>query len=92
MNHLITELLFPLLIFTAMASKDFRILDYLPLIGGALLVIIGFGLIAWGVAKALGYNPHAFIPPMMFHQRRQHGPTANAFCRACPCREPSPCS
>ena len=65
-NHLITELLFPLLIFTAMASKDFRILDYLPLIGGALLVIIGSGLIAWGVAKALRYNPHAFIPPMMF--------------------------
>ena len=65
-NQLCTDLLFPLLIFTAMASKDFHVLDYLPLIGGALIVLLGSGLMAWGVAKALGYNPHAFIPSMMF--------------------------
>ena len=65
-NRLSTDLLYPMLIFTAMASKDFHIVDYLPLIGGALLVIAGSGVIAWGVAKLLGYNPHAFIPAMMF--------------------------
>ena len=65
-NHLITELLFPLLIFTAMASKDFRILDYLPLILGGLGVLAGSGLIAWWVARLLNYNRHAFIPSMMF--------------------------
>ena len=38
-NRLSTDLLYPMLIFTAMASKDFHIVDYLPLIGGALLVL-----------------------------------------------------
>lgn len=65
-NRLSTDLLYPLLIYTAMASKDFRILDYLPLIGGGFAVLAGSGLIAWWVAKMLDYNPHAFIPSMMF--------------------------
>ncbi|MBV5336737.1 MAG: AEC family transporter, partial [Deltaproteobacteria bacterium] len=59
-------MLFPLLIFTAMASKDFYILDYLPLIFGGIVMTLGSGVAALFVSKMLGYNPHAFIPPMMF--------------------------
>ena len=65
-NRLSTDLLFPLLIYTAMASKDFHILDYVPLIIGGTAVLIGSGLMGWWVARLLGYNPHAFIPSMMF--------------------------
>ena len=65
-NRLSTDVLFPMLIFTAMAAKDFRILEYLPLIGASIVVLVGSGLIAWGVARLLGYNPHAFVPPMIF--------------------------
>lgn len=65
-NRLSTDLLFPLLIFSAMATRDFHIIDYLPLIAGGLGVMLGSGLIAWGVARLCGYNPHAFIPPMVF--------------------------
>lgn len=65
-NRLSTDLLFPLLIFSAMASRDFHILDYLPLIAGGLAVLLGSGAIAWAVAKMLGYSPQAFVPPMMF--------------------------
>lgn len=65
-NLLCTDLLFPMLIFTAMASKEFHIADYLPLIAGALAIIFGSGFIGWGAARVLGYNPHAFVPPMMF--------------------------
>ena len=65
-NRLSTDLLFPLLIFSAMAARDFHIVDYLPLIGGGLAVMLGSGLIAWAAARLLGYNPHAFIPPMVF--------------------------
>jgi predicted permease len=53
-NRLNTDLLFPLLIYTAMASRDFDILDFLPLMGGGLLVLTGSGLIAWGTARLLG--------------------------------------
>ena len=65
-NRLSTDLLYPLLIYTAMASKDFHILDYLPLIGGGLVVLLGSGLIGWWFARMLNYNRHAFIPSMMF--------------------------
>jgi predicted permease len=65
-NRLCTDLLFPMLIFSAMASRDFHILDYLPLIGGGLIVLLGSGVVAWGAARLLGYNPHAFVPSMMF--------------------------
>ena len=65
-NRLLTDLFFPALVFSAMASKDFRILEYTSLLVGSLALILGSGLIAWGVARALGYNPHAFIPSMMF--------------------------
>jgi predicted permease len=65
-NRLSIDLLFPLLIYTAMASKDFDLREFLPLIAGGLLVMLGAGLIAWGVSRMLGYNPHAFVPPAMF--------------------------
>lgn len=65
-NRLCTDLLFPLLIYTAMASKDFDILEFLPLIGGNVVVLLGSGLIAWALARRLGYNPRAFVPPVMF--------------------------
>ena len=65
-NRLLTDLFFPALVFSAMASKDFRILEYTSLLAGSIALILGSGLIAWGVARALGYNPHAFIPSMMF--------------------------
>jgi hypothetical protein len=65
-NRLCTELLYPLLIFTAMASREFHLLDFLPLIFGCVVVMLGSGIIAWGVAVLFGYNPHAFVPPMMF--------------------------
>jgi predicted permease len=65
-NLLSTDLLFPLLIYTSMASKDFKILDFLPLIAGGLIVLFGSGLIAWGAARLLDYNPRAFVPSMMF--------------------------
>ncbi len=65
-NRLSTDLLYPLLIYTSMVSKEFNIREFLPLIGGGLIVMLGSGLIAWGVSRWLDYNPRAFVPPMMF--------------------------
>lgn len=72
-NRLSTDLLFPLLIFTAMASKDFHIIDYLPLIGGGLVVLLSSALLSWWVARLMNYNPRAFIPPMMFSNTANMG-------------------
>ena len=65
-NRLLTDLFFPALVFSAMASKDFHILEYIPLLIGSIILILGSGIIAWAVARLLKYNPHAFVPSMMF--------------------------
>ncbi|MDR0440856.1 MAG: AEC family transporter [Candidatus Accumulibacter sp.] len=65
-NLLSTDILFPLLIYTAMASKDFDIREFLPLIAGSLLVLFGAGLIVWGISWISGCNPRALVPPAMF--------------------------
>lgn len=72
-NRLSTDLLFPLLIFSAMASKDFHIIEYLPLIGGGLLVLLSSGLLSWWVSRLMNYNPRAFIPSMMFSNTANMG-------------------
>ena len=65
-NRLSTDVLFPALIFSAMAAKDFVIVDYLPLLAAGFAMHLGSGAIGWGTARLLGYNAHAFVPSMMF--------------------------
>ena len=65
-NRLSVDVLFPTLIFAAMAAKDFHIVEYLPLLFGSVILILGSGGIAWVVARALNYNVPAFVPAMMF--------------------------
>lgn len=83
-NRLSTDLLFPLLIFSAMAARDFHIVDYLPLIVGGLAVMLGSGLIAWAAARLLGYNPHAFVPPMVFTNSANMGLPLTLFAFGAP--------
>lgn len=66
LNQLNVDLLTPLLVFSSMASKDFDLLHHLPLIGSGVLIMLGSGMAAWLVARLLGYNPHAFVPPVVF--------------------------
>ena len=65
-NRLSVDVLFPALIFSAMAAKDFHIVEYLPLLLGSIIMLFGSGLIAWGVARLLKYSVPAFVPAMVF--------------------------
>lgn len=65
-NRLTTDVLFPALIFSAMAAKDFVIAEQGPLLAAGTLMMLGSGVVGWGAARLLGYNPHAFVPSMMF--------------------------
>jgi hypothetical protein len=66
-NRLTMDVFSPLLIFTALASKDFDIVSngYLFLTGA--LISIGSGLVAWPFARLMGYNLRSFLPPMIFN-------------------------
>lgn len=66
-NRLSIEVLGPMLVFTALASKDFDIVHNSTLILAGVLISLGSGLLAWPVARLLGYDVRSFVPPMMYN-------------------------
>ena len=65
-NQLNMEIFVPALIFAALASKGFDLAAYNRLAIGGLLLMLGSGVLAWGIARALREQPKTFVPPMMF--------------------------
>lgn len=66
-NRVSMDVLCPLLVFTALAAKDFDVVHNSMLILAGVLIALGSGLIAWPVARLLGYDVRTFIPPMMYN-------------------------
>jgi malate permease and related proteins len=66
-NRVSMEVLCPLLVFTALASKDFDVAHNAVLILAGVLISLGSGLLAWPVARLLGYDMRTFVPPMMYN-------------------------
>jgi len=66
-NRVCTEVLGPLLVFTAMAAKDFDLTQNVSLIAAGVLISLGSGLLAWPLARAFGYDVRTFLPPMMYN-------------------------
>jgi malate permease and related proteins len=66
-NKVSMDVLCPLLVFSALAAKDFDLAQNAMLILAGILIALGSGLIAWPVARMLGYDPRSFVPPMMYN-------------------------
>ncbi len=66
-NRISSELLCPLLLFSALASKDFDALATLPLLIAGVLIALGSGLIAWPIARLFGFDLRTFVPPMIYN-------------------------
>lgn len=66
-NQLNMDVFMPALVFAALASKEFDVVQYQGLAWGALAVVIGSGLIAWPLARFAHAQPKTFVPPMMFN-------------------------
>jgi malate permease and related proteins len=66
-NRVSMDVLCPLLVFTALASKDFDIAQNWVLILAGVLISLGSGLLAWPVARLFGYDVRSFVPPMMYN-------------------------
>ena len=66
-NRLSIELLCPLLLFSALAAKEFDLVANLPLLAAGALIALGSGLIAWPVARLFGYDPRTLVPPMIYN-------------------------
>lgn len=66
-NRLNMDVFVPALVFAALANREFRITEYLPLLGATLAVVLASGGIAWLIARAIGVEAKTFVPPLMFN-------------------------
>lgn len=66
-NRINMDLFAPALIFSALASRDFSIVDNRWLLLASALVVLGSGVLAFGVARLAGLQSRTFVPPMMFN-------------------------
>lgn len=66
-NRLSMQLFSPLLVYTALAGKDFDLIHNSTLILAGIVIALGSGLLAWPVARMFGYDVRSFLPPMMFN-------------------------
>ena len=72
-NRLNMNIFLPALIFDTLSASDYLLSDYLWLTLGAAAVVLGSGLVAWPVARLLGYQWKTFVPPMMFNNSGNMG-------------------
>ncbi|MEY4591909.1 MAG: hypothetical protein RIR18_804 [Pseudomonadota bacterium] len=66
-NHLNMDVFVPALVFYALAGKPLDLASYRWLALAALIVVLGSGLLAWPIARLMGFQNKTFIPPMMFN-------------------------
>jgi malate permease and related proteins len=66
-NRISMNVLAPALIFAALSSKEFDVAENVMLMLGCVGIVLGSGLLAWPVARALRVDPRTFVPPMMFN-------------------------
>ena len=72
-NNLNMSVFVPALIFSALASKSFNLAGNAGIALGCVVVILGSGLLAWPLARALGYQPKTLVPPVMFNNAGNMG-------------------
>jgi len=66
-NRIALDVLAPLLVYSALASRDFRMADHAALLVGGTALVLLSGLMAWPLAKAFGAQPRTLVPVVMFN-------------------------
>jgi hypothetical protein len=72
-NQMNMDVFVPALTFSVLAGRSFALVDYAPLALGGAVVVLGSGLLAWPVARLLGYAPKTLVPPVMFNNSGNMG-------------------
>ncbi|HET8747483.1 MAG TPA: AEC family transporter, partial [Ramlibacter sp.] len=65
-NRMVLDVLSPLLVYTALAGKEFQLREHLALLAGGALLIVASGLVAWFVARAAHTQARTLVPVVMF--------------------------
>jgi hypothetical protein len=72
-NRLNLEIFTPALIFSVLSGEGFELGRYADLALAAALVVLGSGVLAWPLARLLGFPTRVFLPPMMFNNSGNMG-------------------
>ena len=65
-NRIVLDVLSPLIVYTALAGKEFQLRAHVPLLVGAVLLILLTGLVAWGLARLTRTQERSLVPVVMF--------------------------
>lgn len=65
-NRLVMDVFMPALIFHVMVQEDFYPTEYIRLMLGGALIMLGSGVIAFLLARLMGFSWRSFVPPTMF--------------------------
>lgn len=66
-NRVALDVLAPLLVYSALASRDFDLAGEVPLLIAGTVLILGCGLLAWPLSRAVGAQPRTLVPVVMFN-------------------------
>ena len=72
-NKLNIDVFVPALIFDVLTGHSFNIAEFQMLAVAAMAVVLGSALLAWPVARLMGYQFRTFGPPMMFNNSGNMG-------------------
>ena len=72
-NRIALDVLAPVLVYSALSSKDFHLASHVPLLIGGTVLILGSGLLAWPVARIFGAQPRSLVPVVMFNNSGNMG-------------------
>jgi predicted permease len=65
-NRIVLDVMTPVLVYTALAGKEFELTAYAPLLGAGAALILLTGAIAWLLARITGTNARSLVPVVMF--------------------------
>lgn len=66
-NRIALDVLAPVLVYSALAARDFHLAQHTQLLLGGTVLILGSGLLAWPLARMLGAQPRTLVPVVMFN-------------------------
>jgi predicted permease len=66
-NRIVLDILSPLLVYTALAGREFRLQDHGPLLVAGALLIVACGAVAWMLARATNVQARSLVPVVMFN-------------------------
>ena len=72
-NRIALDVLAPVLVYSALSSRDFHLADHVPLLIGGTVLIFGGGLLAWPLARLFGAQPRTLVPVVMFNNSGNMG-------------------